>query len=212
MTLDRLDRRRTLLEQLDDQHGQLKRTLAGQSLDRFSDMAYSLMTSKTLREALDVGREPMPVREQYGMTLFGQAALTGRRLLEAGCRLVSVFWDEYKIVNTAWDTHFDHFTRLSNELLPTFDRAVSSLLLDLESRGLLEETLVLCLSEHGRTPKIETGKRGGGRDHWSDAYSVMLAGAGLRHGITVGATDARARHGQGATPLVRKTFSPRCIT
>ncbi len=153
-------------------------------------MAYALMTSETLRRALDVGQEPMPVREKYGMTLFGQAALTARRLLEAGCPLVSVFWDEYKIVNTAWDTHFDHFTRLGDELLPGFDSAVSSLLIDLSERGLLEETLVLCLTEHGRTAKIDNHDWGGGRDHWSRAYSVMLAGAGIRPGTVVGASDA----------------------
>lgn len=190
LTLDRLHSRRTLLQQLDGQTRQLNESLAGKSLDRFSEMAYSLMTSQTLRDALDVGREPMPLRERYGMTLFGQAALTGRRLLEAGCRLVSVFWDEYKVVNTAWDTHFDHFTRLGNELLPGLDRAVSSLLLDLEDRGLLDETLVLCLTEHGRTAKINRSDRGGGRDHWSKAYSVMLAGAGIRPGAVVGASDA----------------------
>ena len=124
------------------------------------------------------------------MTVFGQAALAGRRLLEAGCRVVSVFWDEYKIINTAWDTHFDHFTRLGDELLPGFDAAVSSLLKDMQDRGLLEETLVMCLTEHGRTPKINNLDRGGGRDHWSQAYSVMLAGAGIRPGTVIGASDA----------------------
>lgn len=189
MTLDRLNSRQSLLQQLDCQNRQLNETLAGKSLDRFSEMAYSLMTSDKLRTALDIGREPMALRERYGMTLFGQAALTGCRLLEAGCPLVSVFWDEYKVVNTAWDTHFDHFTRLGNELLPGFDTAVSSLLYDLEDRGLLDETLVLCLTEHGRTPKINRSDRGGGRDHWSKAYSVMLAGAGIRPGTVIGASD-----------------------
>jgi uncharacterized protein (DUF1501 family) len=154
-------------------------------------MAYSLITSKELRLALDVGLEPMACREQYGMTLFGQSALTARRLLEAGCPLVSVFWDEYKVVNTAWDTHFNHFTRMGDELLPAFDAAMSRLLLDLEDRGLLDETLVMCLSEHGRTPKINNLKRGGGRDHWSQAYSVMLAGAGIQPGTVIGASDAQ---------------------
>lgn len=189
LTLDRLDSRRTLLQQLDGQTRELNETLAGKSLDRFSEMAYSFITSQKLRDALDIGREAMSLREQYGMTLFGQAALTGRRLLEAGCELVSVFWDEYKVVNTAWDTHYDHFTRLGNELLPGFDAAVSTLLLDLQDRGLLDDTLVLCLTEHGRTPKINSGPRGGGRDHWSKAYSVMLAGAGIRPGTVVGASD-----------------------
>jgi hypothetical protein len=190
LTLDRLNRRRNLAEQLEDAKRHLEDSTSTQSLDRFTAMAYSLLTSDKMNRALDVGREPMSVRERYGMTLFGQSALTARRLLEAGCPLVSVFWDEYKIVNTAWDTHFDHFTRLGEELLPAFDSAVSSLLTDLADRGLLDETLVLCLTEHGRTPKIDGKMRGGGRDHWSEAYSVMLAGAGIRPGTVVGASDA----------------------
>ncbi|HET6425857.1 MAG TPA: DUF1501 domain-containing protein [Planctomycetaceae bacterium] len=191
VTIDRLETRRTLLEQLDERQKHLDHSLSGGTLDRFNEMAYSLMTSPRLRDALDISQESIELRERYGMNLFGQSALTARRLLEAGCSFVSVFWDEYKIVNTAWDTHFDHFTRLGNELLPGFDSGVSSLLMDLESRGLLQDTLVLCLTEHGRTPKIEKNKRGGGRDHWSKAYSVMLAGAGIQPGTVVGASDAQ---------------------
>lgn len=189
LTLDRLDKRRSLLEQFDDERQRLDESVAVKALDRFRAMAYSLLTSGKVREALDVGLEPMELRERYGMTLFGQAALTGRRLLEAGCPLVSVFWDEYKVVNTAWDTHFDHFTRLGDELLPGFDSAVSTLLLDLDDRGMLDTTLVMCLTEHGRTPRINNTDRGGGRDHWSQAYSVMLGGAGIKPGIVVGETD-----------------------
>jgi len=151
-------------------------------------MAYTLMTSEKLRTALEIGAEPMALREQYGMNLFGQSVLTARRLLEAGCPLVSVFWDEYKIVNTAWDTHFDHFARLGDELLPGFDAAVSTLLADLDERGLLQETLVMCLTEHGRTSQVARQTRGGGRDHWSKVYSIMLAGAGIQPGV-VGASD-----------------------
>ncbi|MBC8350479.1 MAG: DUF1501 domain-containing protein [Planctomycetes bacterium] len=192
MTLDRLDARRSLVDQFEEQNRNLNESAAAQGLDRFQEMALSLLSSATLRQALDVGQEPMSVRQRYGMTLFGQAALTGRRLLEAGAELVSVFWDEYKVVNTAWDTHFNHFPRLGDELLPGFDAAVSSLLLDLEQRGMLEDTLVLCLTEHGRTPTVKTNKKGGGRDHWSKAYSVMLAGAGVRKGMVHGASDSKA--------------------
>ena len=125
------------------------------------------------------------------MNLFGQGLLTGRRLLEAGCPVVSVFWDEYQVVNTAWDTHFDHFSRLGDELLPGFPtRASVDCCLTWRNRGLLKETLVMCLTEHGRTPKIDNHIRGGGRDHWSQAYSVMLAGAGIKAGTVVGASDA----------------------
>ena len=191
MTIDRLNRRRSLLEQLEHESRRIDEGLPTQSLDRFRGMAYSLMTSPKLRRALDVGREPMPLRERYGMTLFGQSTLTARRLLEAGCPLVSVFWDEYVIVNTAWDTHSRHFNRLGQELLPGFDAAVSTLLTDLEERGLLDETLVMCLTEHGRTPQVKRIKDGGGRDHWSKVYSVLLAGAGIKSGTVIGASDAR---------------------
>lgn len=191
MTLDRFDRRRSLLGQLERETARFEESQSGRSIDRFREMAYSLMTSPKLGHALDLDDEPMSVREQYGMTLFGQAALTGRRLLEAGCGLVSVFWDEYKIVNTAWDTHSRLYSRLSDELLPGFDSAVSSLLLDLEDRGLLEETLVMCLTEHGRTPRVKKVGSGGGRDHWSKVYSVMLAGGGITPGTVVGASDSR---------------------
>lgn len=191
LTLDRMDKRRNLLQQLDTEQRRIDDGKPAQSLDRFQQMAYSLITSEKLRRALDVGQESSEVREQYGMTLFGQSALTARRLLEADCPLVSVFWDEYKVVNTAWDTHFNHFTRMGNELLPSFDAAMSRLLLDLGERGLLDDTLVMCLSEHGRTPRIDNLNRGGGRGHWSQAYSVMLAGAGIRSGTVVGASDAQ---------------------
>jgi hypothetical protein len=192
LTMDRIDERLNLAKQLDQHRSQLGQSASAKSLDRFRSMAHSLISSRKLRTALDVGLEPMKLREKYGMTLFGQATLTGRRLLEAGGEFVSVFWDEYKVVNTAWDTHFNHFSRLEHELLPGFDAAVSTLLLDLETRGLLDETLVMCLTEHGRTPRINRADRGGGRDHWSRAYSVMLAGAGIRPGAIVGASDEKA--------------------
>ncbi len=191
MTIDRLDRRRSLLDQLESESRRLDQSAAAESFDRFRGMAYSLITSPKLRDALDIGKEPMAVREKYGMTLFGQSALTARRLLEADCPLVSVFWDEYVIVNTAWDTHSNLFTRLGDELLPGLDAAVSSLLIDLEERGLLDETLVMCLTEHGRTPQVKRAESGGGRDHWSNAYSVMLAGAGIQPGTVIGASDNR---------------------
>jgi uncharacterized protein (DUF1501 family) len=122
------------------------------------------------------------------MTLFGQAALAARRLVEAGARLVSIFWDEYGLADSAWDTHNQHFSRLKNQLCPSFDRAFPALIHDLEARGMLDETLVLCLSEHGRTPKLSYVKEGG-RDHWSGAYCSVLAGGGIAAGNVVGKTD-----------------------
>jgi hypothetical protein len=192
LSLDRLDRRRSLLDQLEDKRRALDASPAAQSLEKHQQMAWSLLGSPHIRQALDLSREPMSLREKYGMNLFGQAVLTGRRLLEAGGRVVSVFWDEYKITNTAWDTHFDHFSRMDDELLPGLDRALSSLIVDLEERGMLDDTLVMCLTEHGRTPKILDRVQGAGRDHWSNAYCNVLAGGGVKRGHLHGSSDAQA--------------------
>jgi arylsulfatase A-like enzyme len=123
------------------------------------------------------------------MTLFGQSALAARRLIEAGGRFVTLFWDAYGDATAGWDTHFHHYARLRQFLLPGFDQTFSALVLDLEARGLLDETLVICTSEHGRTPRL-TDRPGGGREHWSRAYSSVLAGGGIARGNVVGRTDA----------------------
>jgi hypothetical protein len=186
----RLRGRRSLLEQFDQARSRIDRAAAVEAFDRHREMAFSLVTSSKVREALDVGREPLAVRESYGLTLFGQACLAARRLVEAGGKFVTVFWDGYgQFSGCAWDTHANHYPRLKEYLLPGFDRAYSALLLDLEARGLLDETLVLWMSEHGRTPRIDSKPRGAGRHHWSRAYSVALAGGGVARGQVVGSTD-----------------------
>src|SRR5262249_7238769 len=106
----------------------------------------------------------------------------------AGSRFVTVFWDEYGLAGSGWDTHWDHYPRMRKELMPGLDRALYGLLQDLDSRGLLDETLVLVLSEHGRTPKLQN-VRGGGRDHWSAVYSGIFAGGGIARGKVVGKSD-----------------------
>ncbi|HWE35945.1 MAG TPA: DUF1501 domain-containing protein [Isosphaeraceae bacterium] len=191
LTLDRLDRRRTLLEQLERARRRLDVAAADSGIDRHREMAYRLLGSDRLRRAFDLGAESPATRDRYGMTLFGQAALTARRLVEAGGRFITVFWDEYGLAGTGWDTHWDHFPRMKDELLPGLDRSLSGLLVDLDARGLLDETLVVCLSEHGRTPKL-SNERGGGRDHWSRCYSVLLAGGGIARGTVVGRSDTVA--------------------
>jgi arylsulfatase A-like enzyme len=143
-----------------------------------------------MHRALDIGREPARVRERYGWTLFGQACLAARRLVEAGCRFVTVFWDGYgQFASCAWDTHANHFPRLREYLLPGLDQAYPALIEDLEARGLLGDTLVLWLSEHGRTPRLDSRPAGAGRHHWSRAYSALLAGGGAARGRVVGSTD-----------------------
>jgi hypothetical protein len=188
VTLDRLNERRSLAEQFDRARRDLDRSGSAQSADRFRQMAYALIGSTAVRNALDLGREPLPLRESYGITVFGQAALAARRLVEAGSRFVTVFWDEYGLAGSGWDTHWDHYPRMKDELLPGLDRALAGLITDLDARGLLDETLVLCLSEHGRTPKLQN-VHGGGRDHWSRCYSILLAGGGVARGRVVGRSD-----------------------
>ncbi len=151
LTLDRLDRRRSLLKQLDDaRKSRDARSRKEQgAADRYREMAYSLVGSVKVRQALDLGRETLKVRENYGMTLFGQGCLAARRLVEAGSRFVTVFWDEYGLAGSGWDTHWEHYPRMKNELCPGFDRALYGLLTDLDARGLLDETLVVLLAGGG---------------------------------------------------------------
>jgi hypothetical protein len=204
ITLDRLDTRRSLVEQFDQARRDLRSTDTGRGFDRYREMAYGLIGSEKVRTALDLGREPRRLRESYGMTIFGQAALAARRLVEAGSRFVSVFWDEYGLAGSAWDTHWDHFPRMRQELMPGFDLALAGLIDDLDARGLLDSTLVLCLSEHGRTPKLASVK-GGGRDHWSQAYCGLLAGGGVARGKVVGKTD------RIAGTVVERPLSPKDV-
>jgi hypothetical protein len=186
LTLDRMKVRRSLLDQMEDARRQRDRI---ETNDPFREMAYSLIGSEKVRQSLDVRRESARVRESYGHTLFGQSCLAARRLVEAGSRFVTVFWDEFGLAGSGWDTHWDHYPRMRNELMPGFDRGFAGLIADLDQRGMLDETLVMVLSEHGRTPKLSNGK-GGGRDHWSQAYSVLLAGGGIARGRVIGKTDS----------------------
>ena len=188
LTLDRLNSRRSLLAQFDDARRTLDATASTRSFDDFRRQAFSYLTTSTLRDALDVTREPAAMRERYGMTLFGQASLVARRLLEAGTQFVTVLWDEFELVNSAWDTHYYHYELMREQLCPGLDRALSTLVLDLEARGMLDDTLIVVTTEHGRTPKLEN-VQGGGRGHWAQAYSTLLVGGGVACGKVVGRTD-----------------------
>jgi hypothetical protein len=195
LTLDRLNTRVSLLDQFDQHRRHLDEATAVASLDRSRQLALSVTTSPRLRQALDLEREPPHLRERYGQHLFGQSTLQARRLIEAGARLVSVHWDEFGLSDGAWDTHEKQTVRLRDELCPGFDQAFTALLDDLEQRGLLDETLVVCMTEHGRTPHAERrGDSVDGRNHWSECYSILLAGAGVARGRVVGASDARAAY------------------
>ena len=188
VSIERLRMRRSLLAQFDGNRQQVDRSAREQVFDSQQELAMSLLTSNKMRDALDIGREPRELRERYGMNLFGQGCLAARRMIEAGGKFVSVFWDCFgQFANGSWDTHQYHYPRMKELLLPGFDLAYPALLTDLDERGLLDETLVIWMSEHGRTPQINS-KPGAGREHWSRAYSVALAGGGTARGKVVGQT------------------------
>ena len=192
VSVTRFDLRRSLLEQFDRSRRWMDEIEQVATYNNQKQMAYSLLTSGKIHEALDYTREPMKVRERYGMTLFGQSCLAARRLVEAGGKFVTVIWDAYGLNAGSWDTHHNHFGRLKQFLLPVFDQTFPTLILDLEDRGMLDETLVLVISEHGRTPKIDSKPQGAARHHWSRAYSQVYAGGGMGRGNLVGRTDALA--------------------
>ena len=193
ITPRRFQQRRSLLDQFDATRKTLENYASVSDYDKHQQRACSLLTSNQMRSAIDIQREPQRIRERYGMTLFGQSLLAARRLVEAGSRFVSVFWDPYGPFGAScWDTHSNHFPRLKDYLLPVYDESFPAFILDLEERGLLDETAVLCISEHGRTPQIDSKPKGAARHHWSRAYSAVYAGGGFARGRVVGQTDALA--------------------
>lgn len=159
-----------------------------QDWERAYHRAVGLLTSNTVQTAFDLSQESAGLRESYGSTPFGQGCLLARRLTEAGVPLVTVNWQRD---DACWDTHADNFNLHKNKLLPNFDRGFSALLDDLSDRGLLEETLVVVLSEFGRTPAINSNA---GRDHWAACNTVLLAGGGVPGGLIHGASDAVAAY------------------
>ena len=183
---DRLAARRELFDRLDR---------SPVAVGPFHERAFDLLGSRAARAAFDLGREPPRVRDRYGRHHFGQSCLLARRLVEAGVGLVQVNWfrgpDEPPDA-PCWDSHVKEAARLRTALAPVADRAFSALLEDLDARGMLGETLVMCLAEFGRTPRIN---KGAGRDHWGRVFSVALAGGGVRGGQVYGASDR-----QGAEP------------
>jgi hypothetical protein len=194
ITLDRLNARQTLLEQFDAQLRRAEGQPALARFDRDRQRAFSLLTAARLKTAFDLDAEDPRLRDHYGRTLVGSSTLVARRLIEAGVRFVNVTWEWYHRRGGApndvgWDTHWNNFATLRKVLLPTFDQVFSALMADLDARGLLDETLVLVLSDFGRTPRVN---KDAGRDHWTYCYSVLLAGAGVRGGTVHGASDAQA--------------------
>ena len=177
---DRLERRLRLRDVV-DKGGADAVSGRSKALSTYYEKAHDLITSPAARRAFDIGREPVSVRDQYGQTTIGQCALMARRLVEAGCRFVG-------IDNKGWDMHFTCFPSLE-DMAPKVDRAFAALVTDLQQRNMLETTLVVMMGEMGRTPRINSQA---GRDHWSQAQSVLIAGGGVKPGRVIGATDKHA--------------------
>jgi hypothetical protein len=177
---DRLNRRRGMLGVVDAlQREGDRQPEAFDALDKHYQAALNLITAPQTKRAFAVGAEDARLRDSYGRTRFGQSCLLARRLIEAGVRFVTV-------TDPGWDTHQNNFKALKGALMPRVDQALPALLADLADRGLLDSTLVVWLTDFGRTPQINSAS---GRDHWASAGFAILAGAGIPGGSVIGRTD-----------------------
>jgi hypothetical protein len=208
----RLDRRRSLLRNLEAYRRGLEMDRAALDANIHRRLAYELLAAPECRSAFDLTREPHSIRERYGLHSAGQACLLARRLVEAGVPYINVFFNpsirgqDHAPDDTdvyGWDTHNDIFEALKDHLLPRFDQTFSVLLEDLEQRGLLDSTLVVCMGEFGRAPIVALEKRFAGstpgRKHWPACYSIVMAGAGVARGKIVGTSDRLAAYPASAS-------------
>ncbi|MCH2597832.1 MAG: DUF1501 domain-containing protein [Pirellulales bacterium] len=180
----RLNDRRALLKTINryEQSTVIQANQGARAMRTFQEKAFELMTSDATKAAFDINSEPDAVRERYGRNMLGQSCLMARRLIEAGVRCAFVN-------HIDWDTHYNNFHVLKNELLPKLDAAMSSLLTDLDERGMLDSTMVLVTGEFGRTPRIN---KDAGRDHWGPSCAIAMAGGGVQGGRVIGASNERA--------------------
>jgi uncharacterized protein (DUF1501 family) len=197
----RLQRRAKLRDAMEQAMPEIDKAVQSYQLDDYYGKALDLITSGKAREAFEMDRETDVMRERYGMNTFGQSLLLARRLVEAGTRVVEVIWP--KVANSdnhSWDTHTGLTTRLRDQAAPMFDKGFSAFIEDMDSRGLLDETIVVALGEFGRSPEKGISTSGNvnssdGRDHWPYCYTAAIAGAGIKRGYVHGESDAT-----GASP------------
>jgi hypothetical protein len=186
----RLSARRELLGQFDQQAQLVERRAGIREYDRLTQEAFNVLLSGTARGAFALNAESQVVRDRYGRTKWGQSVLLARRLVEAGVRMVFVNWPrepgDLSAGNPLWDTHSQNDVRMKNVLCPQFDLGFTALIEDLDQRGLLDETLVVAIGEMGRTARFNAA---GGRDHWGNVFSFVLAGAGIKTSQVYGASD-----------------------
>jgi hypothetical protein len=186
LSLARLEDRQSLLSVLDAQRLRAEQHARTRPMTVYQEKAFQLLHSQRVRQAFDLAREPARLRERYGRNTLGQSLLLARRLVEAGVRFVNVYDKVHNGQLANWDSHENNFARLKDDLLPPADLAFSALIEDLDARGLLASTLVVALGEFGRTPRMN---KTGGRDHWPDCFSAVLAGGGIHGGMVYGASD-----------------------
>ncbi len=191
----RLERRAKLREAISEAMPDIEKATEQYNLDAYYNQALSLIVSGKAREAFDLTRESEKMRDRYGRNTFGQSCLLARRLVEAGTRVVEVIWP--KVANSdnhSWDHHTGLSTRMKTQSGPMLDAGLAALIEDLDQRGMLSETLVLCIGEFGRSPEKGVSTSGNsnsadGRDHWPYCYTSVIAGAGIKRGYVHGKSD-----------------------
>jgi len=194
LSYERVTARRELQKLVDAQARMMDYSAAAKGLDSYYERALAMLHSPKLRDAFNLSAEPEPVREAYGRTTYGQGCLLARRLVEAGTKFVTVYFSDniggQSNESGGWDTHGFNNTKMYPIIekyhLPITEQTLPTLLNDLETRGLLDTTLVVWAGEFGRTPRINDNAS---RDHWPQCYTVMLAGAGVKRGFVYGASD-----------------------
>jgi len=197
---ERLERRETLLRQVDAAMPEIEKATEAYALNAYQQKAFDLILSGRARDAFDLAKETDKLRDRYGRHTFGQGLLLARRLIEAGTRVVQMNWPA--VANgdpkvDAWDTHAANFGPLRELHCPKLDSGLSALLEDMDQRGLLKETLVVAIGEFGRSPRLGVSTSGNGnspdgRDHWPYCYTALVAGAGVQRGALYGKSDATA--------------------
>ncbi len=194
VTFERMQARRELMKLVDEQARIMDHSISARGFDGYYERAMAMLHSPKMREAFNLSAEPEKVRESYGRTTYGQSCLLARRLVEAGTKFVTVYFSEsiggQKTDSGGWDTHGFNNTRMFPIIekwhLPVHEQTLPTLLIDLEERGLLDETLVVWMGEFGRTPNINANIS---RDHWPQCYTTLLAGGGTKRGFVYGASD-----------------------
>lgn len=191
LTSRRVETRRSLLTRLDAGFPPADSAPAPNRLEQFQQRAFEMLTSSKTGDAFDLSQEPDSVRERYGRNLYGSSLLVARRLVEVGVPFISVHQEILRHYGHSYDMHENNFGMLKNHNLPILDRAYPALLADLDSRGLLDSTLVIVMGEMGRSPKVNAKA---GRDHWPQCGFSLLAGGGVKQGTIYGATDKIAAY------------------